>query len=139
MRRMMPAIVFFLCSSSLTEAAPCMSPGTMVFYLNGMFNSEEEAREGRDNLRDLVSGSLDRATTQLFHNQDEGLLSLLEVAAQRALPDYRSFWIWLAGREKQPSWYHQFRFISEPKSVQSCHLDSLLIERELPHAEGSTL
>ncbi len=87
MRRVTQALLFFLCTYNLAEAAPCGSPGTMLFYLNGMFNSHIDALKGRNELRKLVLGSLGKVRTELLHNQNEGLLSLLEVAAQRTLPD----------------------------------------------------
>ncbi len=102
---MILAMVLLFSLNELTMSAPCGSPGTMLFYLNGMFNSSNDANDGLDKLSALVSGDLNTVTTRLLHNRNEGLLSLLEVTAQRALLDYRSFWIWLAGREKQPSWF----------------------------------
>ncbi len=77
MRRMMLVIVLLFSVNEHTMSAPCGSPGTMLFYLNGMFNSPKDANDGLIKLGALVSGDLSKVTMRLLHNRNEGLLSLL--------------------------------------------------------------
>jgi len=108
-------LLFVLCLNLNTQmsanATPCEGKGSVVFFGNGMFNTEEEARRNQRLLEAALkangfSDSTKPIVTDLAYKRSEPVLEqLANVAKQKGVTEFENFWAWLASLQRAPTWF----------------------------------
>lgn len=94
---------------SICYADPCEGKGTIIFFVNGLFNSRDQAKKNLKDLRDAISPELSEVRNLKYELAwVEGQNKALQLAAavvQREVDDFQQFWLWFDGVEKAPYGY----------------------------------
>ena len=108
-------LLFILCLNLTAQmsayATPCEGKGSVVFFGNGMFNTEEEARRNQRLLEAALkangfSDSTKPIVTDLAYKRSEPVLEqLANVAKQKGVTEFENFWAWLASLQRAPTWF----------------------------------
>ncbi len=112
MKKLLPFLVLFLSLLVSTPliSAPCS--GITIFYANGMNNEWKDANDSLKDLRIKLLPILMYADSdidfQLAYNQKEGVISqIVEVATEKGMDRWKSFWNFLNGVEVAPDWFQE--------------------------------
>ena len=83
--------------------------GVTIFYANGMNNDPDMARKSLNKLADKLTPFLPAGLDvdfQLAYNHNEGFIpEMVEVTADKALDNWKSFWNYLSDIEIAPDWF----------------------------------
>ncbi|MFA6458575.1 MAG: hypothetical protein WCV72_04300 [Patescibacteria group bacterium] len=80
----------------------------VVFYCNGMFvPTEEKADDARAAIQKAVGTTFNGQVInyKVAYNQNEGALSLVEVAEQKSIEVWPEFFDWISGVVEAPDWF----------------------------------
>ncbi len=86
---------------------PATQGKVIVFYANGMFNTENDAEAARLELEKRIGTTLNGQPVEykIAYNQNEGMISLVEVARQKSIDVWPNFFDWMSGRSDAPDWF----------------------------------
>ncbi len=131
-------VLFSFSTSFLAYAVnPCAGKGTIVFFVNGLFDDRNMARSNLDKFQAATQSSLSdiqNLAYQLAWVEDSSkFLQLAQAVSQRGMDDFQRYWLWLYGLEKAPSWFdEQVRdLVTDPKILNGTVLPWLNNHLEL--------
>ena len=131
-------ILFWVYGSPVAYCSnPCAGKGTIIFFVNGIFDNWRMAKLNRDKLKSATQSSLSdikNLTYRLAWVEDSSKqLQLAQAVAQRGVDDFQRYWLWLYGLEKAPSWFdEQVRdFVTAPNVLNATVLPQLSNHLEL--------
>jgi hypothetical protein len=90
-------------------------PKLAILYANGVWNSQDDARESFDNFYNKLYPILDKEHqkrieyTGTLYNYNQGYMDdLLEVYTQKSGENYDAFWDWYLEVKTPPDWWVDF-------------------------------
>lgn len=108
MKKISAPLFILIALSFITTAGFCQDEKIRIYFGNGVFNDEEQARDGNRALEGLLQSSemqgdlKDKIVSGVSHNPTDGLLDLFEVAQQTTGDSWSAFWRSLGGLEILP-------------------------------------
>lgn len=105
--------LFFLsCTGPAAYASnPCAGKGTMVVFVNGIFDNKDLAnsnlKEFQKSTQPSLSGVKNLKYRLAWVADSWSPLQLAEAMVQRGVDDFQRYWLWLYGLEKAPSWFDE--------------------------------
>lgn len=110
---------------ALEVTNPCTGKGTKIFFVNGIFDNNDQAKYNLDQLITATQPSLSSVNNLQYDlawvENSWKPLQLAETAVQRGVDDFQRYWLWLYGLEEAPSWFEA--------QVQSIVTDSSILNR----------
>ena len=98
----------FFCESSY--ASFCVKK-THVFFGNGMYNTQNDAKRNSKELESQLRGAAnlpeDEWVFDVSYNHDERLFSIFQVFRQRQGESASTFWRWIDGLSLAPDWFRE--------------------------------
>lgn len=100
------SLVFDLCA----HANPCQGRGTIVFFVNGVFNDKKTADLNLKNFVRSTQPDLSEIKNLKYKLAwVEGMSKVKQTAlaaVQRGVDDFQHFWLWIDGLEEAPTWFN---------------------------------
>ncbi|MDR3608499.1 MAG: hypothetical protein P4M08_14110 [Oligoflexia bacterium] len=131
-------ISFLFCLGPRAYALnPCAGKGTVIVFVNGVFNNWDQANASLEKFQESTQPSLaDIPNLKYQLAWVEGRLAPLQLAqtmAQRGVDDFQRYWLWLYGLEKGPSWFDEEvrSLVTDPKNLNATVLPRLNDHLEL--------
>jgi hypothetical protein len=96
-------------------AQTCSSPGTTVFFVNGVNNDFEQAKFSRDKLEEKLKAHIPGTPIQseclefvlAYNNNENHILDFIEAADQVLAGEMLMFWRFWANLDIAPDWFQQ--------------------------------
>ncbi len=104
--------IFALSTLSVSHAlaTPCVGKGTLIFFVNGIYNTERAAKKSLEELEKVTRpvSLIPNLKYDLAWVKGRGkLMQLAQAASQRGIDDFQRFWLWSSGIEKAPDWFDE--------------------------------